>query len=138
MYYEDDMFDPNNHNFDIINNDALYDIKKMDKGYNKSKKSINKVWTDGKYYKNVFIETYSSGDVGTRIRNAATGQRYENKVGSVSEDLFFKVKDISGLLNKETNNLFYDTPEQYENHQYTILDTNIKEKWYQKNIVARQ
>jgi hypothetical protein len=138
MYYEDDMFDPNNHNFDIINNDALYDIKKMDKGYNKSKKSINKVWTDGKYYKNVFIETYSSGDVGTRIRNAATGQRYENKVGSVSEDLFFKVKDISGLLNKETNHLFYDTPEQYENHQYTILDTNIKEKWYQKNIVARQ
>ena len=40
MHYEDDIFDPNNHNFDVINNDALYDIKKMDKGYNKTKKTF--------------------------------------------------------------------------------------------------
>ena len=55
MYYEDDMFDPNNPNFDIINNDSLYEIKKMDKGYNKTTLLVNKVWLDGKYYKNVSI-----------------------------------------------------------------------------------
>ena len=138
MYYEDDMFDPNNPNFDIINNDSLYEIKKMDKGYNKTTLLVNKVWLDGKYYKNVSIETYTSGDIGSRIRNAVTGHRYEYKVGSSAEDYFFKVKNVSGTLSKGSNYLFYDSPEQYANHQYIILDQNIKEKWYKKNVQTRQ
>ncbi len=28
--------------------------------------------------------------------------------------------------------LFYDSPEQYENHWYKILDKDTKDKWFQK------
>jgi len=144
MYYEDDIFNPNNVNYenDIDNknimNNILFDIKQMDKGYHKTEQFFNKVWKDGKFYKNISVEMYTSGDVGTKIRNAVTGQRYDYKVGSRSEDLLFKVKNVSGKLAKDSRHLFYDNPEQYENHQYVTVSSNIKEKWYNKNIKAIQ
>jgi hypothetical protein len=142
MYYEDDHFHPGEKNeldnISVNNKNILLDIKKMDKGYNKIKRKLNKLWVDGKYYNTVYIEYYSSGDNGSRIRNAVTGFRMNEKVGSVGEDLFFKVKLINGHYKKGSGNLFYDSPEQYEKHQFCVLDANIKEMWYKKQIQAKQ
>jgi len=113
--------------------------KKVDKYYEKYSVPFNDVWKDGKFYKKVNIENYGSGQVGTRIRNAVTGEKYSNLVGSIDEDLFFKVADASGRRGRmEPLMLYYDTPEQYENHHLTIVSQSIKEKWYEKCLEARK
>jgi hypothetical protein len=135
MIYEDDHFHPLEKNavddVSVNNKDALYNIKKMDKGYHKINRKMNKVWVDGKYYKNITIELYSSGENGSRIRNAISGYRTNSKIGSSDEDSFFKVKLVNS---KCSGHLFYDSPEQYEKHQYCLLNSNIKEAWYKKQI----
>ena len=143
MHHEDDVFNPNNVNYenDVENtnnlfSDILFDTKKLDKGYRKFYKKYNKIWKDGKFYKTITIELYLSN--GSRIRHAISGEMYDYKVGSKSEDLFFKVKNVSGLLGKESKNLFYNSPEEYEEHQDSIVSTEVKLAWYNKNITARQ
>ena len=96
-------------------------------------------WQDGKYYDKVTIELFGSGDTGTKIRNAVTGAKTPYLVGSLNEDLFFKVMDASGNKGRRDSLLlFYDSPEQYENHNFIILDQNIKESWLNKNVEARK
>ena len=109
-----------------------------DKLYQKHYKYLNDTWTDGKYYKRVTITSYGSGQIGSRIRNAVTGQSYLYLVGSKDEDHMFKVIDAVGRNGrKEPLFLFYDTPEQYENHQFIKLGQEVKEAWYKKNLAAR-
>jgi hypothetical protein len=76
---------------------------------------------------------YGSGNTGTFIRNAVTGERRNHRVGSADEYLYFSVSMCNGLdkLNGPVH-LFYDTPSQYEKHQYVLLDPEITEKWYQR------
>jgi hypothetical protein len=97
----------------------------------------NKQWPDGKYSKKVNIELYTSGDSGSYIRNAVTGQKYKYKVGSKNEDLLFKTKVcIEGL--HYSNSLFYDSPEQFEKHFFVTVNGETKETWYSKNLDARR
>jgi hypothetical protein len=97
------------------------------------KRALNSKWIDGKYYKNVTINMYGSGNTGSFIRNAVTGERRNHRVGSADEYLYFSVAMCNGLdkLNGPVH-LFYDTPSQYEKHQYVLLDPEITEKWYQR------
>ncbi len=89
--------------------------------------------------KDTIVENYGSGQNGTRIRNAVTGQRYPYFVGTKSEDLFFKVSNATGLNGrKDTLILFYDSPEQFENHYHTVVSTDIKNTWNEKFLIARQ
>lgn len=134
MIYEDDHFHPAVDDSSINNKDTLANIKKLDKGYHKIQRKMNKVWVDGKYYKNISIEFYACGDNGARIRNAITGYRTNSKIGSSDEDSFFKVKLVNGDCKKGIGHLYYDTPEQYEKHQYCIINSKIKEAWYKKQI----
>lgn len=108
--------------------------------YEKYKILINGVWRgDGRYYKSIITENYGSGQQGTKIRNAVTGERYPYLVGSLNEELFFKVSDASGRnKRKSTLTLFYDSPEQYENHHFTTVDPAIKKKWNEKHQIARR
>jgi hypothetical protein len=113
-------------------------IKNADKHYAKYNVPFNKVWKDGKYYKTMAIENFGSGQQGSRIRNAVTGASYPHLVGKTDEDLYFKVIDSTGRYGKNAPLiLFYDTPEQYENHRFTIVDTKTKERWYEKTLAAR-
>lgn len=137
MIYEEDHFHPETDDVSMNNNDALYNIKKMDKGYHKINRKLGKTWIDGKYYKNISIECYVSGDTGNKIRNAVTGFRTGSKVGSIEEDLYFKVKLVNGDIKKGSGNFFYDSPEQYEKHHFCILHQNIKEQWYKKQIQTK-
>jgi hypothetical protein len=93
-----------------------------------------------------FYETSPMND--TRIRNAVTGILYRDDhpkckylVGSVQEDVFFKVHVSTGEMElsssrdnkKNTVLLFYDSPEQFERHQKMTVAQSVKEKWQEKN-----
>lgn len=138
MHYEDDHYHPAN-NESSYNKDALSELKQMDKGYHKVKRLGYKKALNGNVVrKMVNVEVYSSGDVGTYIRNAVTGLRYNHRVGTKEEDLLFKIKLATGELGQSAGSLFYDSPEQYEKHLFTTLSNETKERWFKKNLLARQ
>jgi len=105
------------------------DMKDADKGFHKIPRTANG--------KTTYIQCYSTSSTpGVPIRNAVTGVRQQGyTVGSKKEFLFFKVT-YTGLRTKRTENepciLFFDTPEQYERHMNTTLDSEIKSKWVNK------
>lgn len=105
------------------------EIKEADKGFHKIPRTANR--------KTTYIQCYSTSSTpGVAIRNAVTGVRQHGyMVGSKKEHLFFKVA-YAGLRTKLTVNepciLFFDTPEQYERHMNTTLDSSIKTKWINK------
>lgn len=118
---------------------SVDEARNIDKYYEKYSILLNQTWTDGKIYKKVTIENHGSGQTGSRIRNAVTGERYPFLVGSVYEDLFFKVSESSGRGGrKDPLMLFYDTPEQYENHHFTFVSQPVKELWYERSLNARK
>jgi hypothetical protein len=55
-------------------------------------------------------------------------------VGSIQEDLLFKVSISNGENKQGPVLLFYDSPEQFEKHQYITLDQSIKEKWLNQKM----
>ena len=113
--------------------------RNSDKNYERYNVPFNKTWKDGRFYDRISIENFGSGQIGTRIRNAVTGQKYPYFVGSKDEDLLFKVTDASGRnARKYSLTLYYDTPEQYENHHFITVNKYIKERWYEKNLEARR
>ena len=63
--------------------------KLMDRGYNIIYRKNQR--KDGAIY-NKKIEIYTSSGIGNRIRDAQTGEYYPNLVGSLDENLFFKVR----------------------------------------------
>lgn len=77
----------------------------------------------------------------SKIVNAVTGYRYRDEdpkckyvVGSIQEDLLFKVNISNGETNQEPVLLFYDSPEQCEKHQHLILNQTVKENWLNKKM----
>ncbi len=101
-------------------------VKKTDTRYEKYK--INKIT----------IENYGSGSQGTLIRNAITGNKYNIAVGHINENMLFKVIDSTGRYGrKEPLILYYDSPEQYENHHFVTISPEIKKRWHEKNMSTR-
>lgn len=56
------------------------------------------------------MEVYSSGDIGSNIRDAITGQFYPYKVGSEDEDSFFKVCIATGEVQNQRRLFFFHHP----------------------------
>ena len=143
MYY-DEIFDSafndeSSVEFKLRQKEAASALKKLDKRYEKYSVPFNNIWTDGKYRKHINIEMYGSGEHRTLIRNAVTGARYDILVGCTDEDILFKVTDSTGRnRRKEPLMLYYDTPEQYENHQLTKVSTEVKQNWLKKSLKAQQ
>ena len=130
MYYEDLMED-------VVKEDIM-DQKNMPniKNYEKYTLPFNDYWTDNKYHKRITIENYGTGGQGSKIKNAVTGSYYGNNitVGSTNEDLFFKVIDSSGRNGRQNPlMLYYDTPQQYENHHFTKVSENVKQRWLERS-----
>lgn len=87
--------------------------------------------------KTVLIQYYSSGQIGSTITNAITGYKERgNIVGSNKEDLYFKVSISNGENGNQPATLFYNSPEDYEKHQYILLSDLIKKKWNEKYTKA--
>ena len=137
-YYDNEQFEQpienETYKFSRFNTMNSIDNRANNKNYDKYSIFVNKVWTNGKYYGKVLIESYGSGQQGDRIKNAVTGERTRFAVGSSDEDLFFKVSD-AGRRNIPLV-LFYDSPEQYENHHFTAVDDKLKESWNLKHALA--
>jgi hypothetical protein len=106
----------------------IEDAKLEDKGYHKIVKQVG--------HKKLEIEAYSDPlIIGRSIRNAITGVRQTGyKMGSLDENLFFKVAYLAGGKSMKGANptLFYDSPEQYERHMHSIVSIETKEKWAEK------
>ena len=75
---------------------------------------------------------YSSGESGTKIRNAVTGCYYPNYiVGTKDEYMLFKVR----LMKGETPLLFFfDSPQQYEESQHANISDIKKQEWYERKV----
>ena len=144
--YEDDRFNPA-YNVDVNEYDELDKQKTANKllrmtdvNYARCRKdNVKKVTKkNGKVLdKPVYYDLYGSGDVGSHIRHAITGFRTPHLVGTSDEDLYFVVSDARGLAqNQHPLILFFDSPEQYEKHCYTVVSEHIKQNWIKKNMQA--
>lgn len=134
MYYEYEYYVNDGDNLEK-NKNQIEDIKKLDKGYRKTKKTMNKEY-NGKMYKTVTIELYLSGDTGSNIRDAITGRYLNHIVGSKDEDLYFKAHIDLSIAGNSQGSAFYSSPEEYEKHQYTSIPARIKQNWHRKRMNA--
>lgn len=102
------------------------DMKKMDKHFHKMKRIVNK--------KHIIIEYYGTPfSPGSKIRNAITGIRSDHKVGSLKENLYFKVINAVGDEKiRDPIFLYFDSPEQYERHFKCEVDKKTKKLWLKK------
>lgn len=89
-----------------------------------STKNYHRLWRGG-----VQIGVYASGD--SYIRNAETGEVTKYAVGSANEDLFFKVR-VTGEIPSGAITLFYNSPEHYEKHQFTVITNDMRCNWREK------
>lgn len=135
MYY-DEAFDENLNEVVKSQHKELNKMKVFDTDYVSVYRT--KTSTTGKQ-KNVKIDLYVSGDIGSYIRNAETGQSYKYKVGTKDEDKLFKMKFSTGEIKTKSGNtvLFYDSPEQFENHLMEELSEDIKENWRNKQTFIK-
>ena len=119
--YYDELF---SESFSICSNDYkahIQELKHLDKGYNIIYRVVNK--------KKISIELYTSGDIGSNIRNAETGQYYEYKVGSANQDLFFSVKLATGEC---VGTLFYLSPKHCMDHLHSFVNEETISLWEEK------
>ena len=101
------------------NTDYPGDINKEDCLLPDNHKNINN--KDGNYY---------SSERGQFIVNALTGYTYSMKVGTSDEKLFWRVSvpiTKDGIIN--TRKLFYESPDEYEQHRDVELPYSIKSTW---------
>ena len=104
----------------------MEELKKMDKGYNKTYRYNGK--------KRIAVEFYTTNITpGHIIRNAITGV-HQSKflVGSRCEDLFYKVANSCDVCSNDQHIMFFDSPEQYERHFHTTVSQPCKEEWLNK------
>ena len=118
-------------NYKIHEKKILEEANNMDRGYNKISRNVQK--TDGRI-KRTKIDIYTSGGVSSKIRDAETGQYYASLVGSLDEDLFFKVTIATGECTSKngSSTAFYTSPQQYMSHQSCVVDPEIISNWEQK------
>jgi len=78
--------------------------------------------------------------MGTKIKSATLGTYYDNMyVGKNDENLLFKVRVVNGETGKSVfgNDLYYDSPEEYERHLFVKVSQSIKENWTKKYRFAK-
>lgn len=114
------------------NEKAMMSLKKIDRGYNKVYRMVPRA-SDGKII-NTKIDVYTTGYIGSKIRDADTGEYYNYIVGSRDEDLFFKVALATGECNSKngSSTLFYLSPHHYMSHLNVDLDDSVINSWEEK------
>lgn len=100
---------------------AIEEVKKMDSGYNAILDKMGKKVLE--FYETTCIP-------GIKIRDAITGIRDEYRIGSVYEDLYFKVSYCGNSGKGQI--LYFVDPEQCERHFGTEISTESKEVWIEK------
>jgi hypothetical protein len=116
---------------EIDNKKMLVELKKQDRGF--AQISGYKQRSNGSF-KQSKIDIYTSGFSGNYIRNAETGDYFKHIVGSLDEDLYFKVIIATGECKSKNNSniLFYTSPEHYMRHLNINLSQDVIFKWEKK------
>jgi len=132
--YEDDYFNPANLNDfeDDLNVEKMFEReKRKDIGYNVIYRKAYR--RDGTPYRKK-TEIYTSGGTGSQIRDAETGDYFTNKVGSMDEDLFYKVILATGECHSKngSSTLFFMSPQHYSNHMSCDVDPISAYNWENK------
>jgi len=106
----------------------LKDPKSLDQGYNKIWGFVERA--DGSL-KKAKIEVYTSGGIGSNIRDAETGEYYKEIVGSKDENLYFKMKMATGELKSSNGSitLFYTSPDHCMRHLHCDIPSSIINNW---------
>ena len=79
----------------------------------------------------------SAGITGLPIRDAIYGTFInEVRIGSPSEDLYFKVRFLGNKCDVDANHLYYENPEQFETHMNCSVSTTNKKLWADKYQIA--
>jgi hypothetical protein len=127
----DDYYNSIQHNDLDLPEKQLDLMKKLDRGFNKTSKKV--VSKNGKI-KRTKHEFYTTSGVGSNIRDAETGEFYHHIVGSLNEDLYFKVSLSTGECTSKngSNTLFYLSPQHYMNHFNVKLNDSCIESWKNK------
>jgi hypothetical protein len=118
--------------FNLMNeqekDDYLSQLKYQDSGYG----TVSRVhYNDNSYSYSKKYDVYTSGNVGSRIRNAITGEFYDDLVGSKNEDKYFKVACSTGEIKAKNgnNSLYFLSPKEYETFFSCSLPDAIVDKW---------
>jgi len=132
--YEYDYFNPANLNDfeDDLNVEKMFEReKRKDIGYNVIYRKAYR--RDGTPYRKK-TEIYTSGGTGSQIRDAETGDYFTNKVGSMDEDLFYKVILATGECTSAngSSTLFFVSPQHYSNHMACDVDPVLAYNWEKK------
>ncbi len=135
MIYEDDHFHPTN--VEPLDTDQKKLLDKINSRNNhylsyyiEIPKQERQRDASGRFKKYRKVELYGSGDVGSRIRNAVTGDLTNHIVGTTDEHEYWSVLDSRGMNGRqEPLVLFYDSPEQYERHMKIQVPQHVKEEW---------
>jgi len=83
------------------------------------------------------ITVFETNFSNTFAMNAKTNVPYPVKFGSKEEDSLFSVILATGETGQTPLILFYDSPEQYENHFHIDLTPETKQRWYKKSLKTR-
>lgn len=76
---------------------------------------------------------------GASIRDAITGLTDDtSRVGTIYEDLFFKVVFATGEFGSDPKTAFFDCPEHYERHLNASVSQQNKDNWTNKFVAARK
>jgi len=129
-----DRYNPNEPNdYDSASSNDLERLKLADRGYAFVYRKVER--KDGKLRRKK-IEFYASGDFGSNIRDAVSGQYCPQTVGSLGEHLFFKLGFSTGEFKTKngSNTLFFLSPEQYEKHFLIEVPQHLKDAWVEKQL----
>jgi hypothetical protein len=76
------------------------------------------------------VELYSTRcNPGRLIRNPIIGSRTNDRVGTLAERTYFRVRMTTIGDGIEPVTLYYDSPETYEKHMHTKVSKDIKKEW---------
>ena len=76
------------------------------------------------------IQIYSTGcNPGRRIRNPMLGFKSNDRVGTLAEHSYFKIRMTTIGNGVEPVTLYYDSPDTYEKHLHTKVSFEIKKAW---------
>jgi hypothetical protein len=109
---------------DVIN-ETLMDAKAEDSGFN----VINQ--RDSRGGKTKKMEMYTSSGTGNFIRDAETGEYYNEKVGSKDEDLYFKISLSTGECTSKNNSsaMYFQSPAHYMLCMKTTVSPATIARW---------
>ena len=133
---EVNIINKGNDDYSITNSVPSNLLKNKQPRGNQSKiftRTFNSKSVDGKKYKAVTINMHGSGDCGSYIKNAVTGAYTNHRIGSEAEYLYFLVSDCTGMdkMNGPVR-LYYNSPSEYEKHQFTLVDQTKKDEWFKR------